>query len=141
MNLRLKLSSVFLTILCISVLFLSSFSVQVQATKISPFAYYDPNSVSFKGSYSAFLNYYDGNYMAFEAKATSSDGKSHEVIITLYISNTNTTKQYRIYTDGLTRKADHIPIGNGGSDVVIKANCSDASVTINLDLKMYSWQQ
>ena len=79
--------------------------------------------------------------MAFEAKATSSNGKSHEVIITLYISNTNTTKQYRIYTDGLTRKADHIPIGNGGSDVVIKANCSDASVTINLDLKMYSWQQ
>ena len=141
MSLKRKSIILILTFFCILSLFMCCFPLKAQAVEVSPFAYYDPNSVSFKGSYSAFLNYYDGNYMAFEAKSSSSDGKSHEVIITLYIANTNTTKEYSIYTDGLTRKFDHIPIGNGGSDVVIRANCSNASVTINLDLKMYSWQQ
>ena len=138
MNLKTKYFAVFLISLSIFCLLLFSFPLQVKASSISPFAYYDPNSVSFKGTYNGVSNYYDGKYMAFEATATSSDGKSHEVIISVYIASTNTTKSYRIYTDGKTRKADYIPIGNGSS-AIIRATCSNSSVTVNLDLKMYSW--
>ena len=98
--------------------------VKVNASEITPYAYNDPSAVSFKSSYTGKSLYYDGNYMAFEATATAS----------------NTTKKYRTYTDGINRKADYIPIDNG-SYVIISASCADTSVTINLDLKMYSWSE
>ncbi len=132
MKLKRNLFILFITLI------LCSFPIHVRANDISHFAYYDPSSVSFRGTYNGTSNYYDGNYMAFESTATASDGKSHELIISIYIVSTNTTKQYRIYTDGKMRKADHIPIGNGSS-AVIRATCSDSSVTVKLDLKMYSW--
>lgn len=112
--------------------------LKVNANSISPYSYFDPNSFSFKGSFRGNVQHHDGNYMAFEAKATSSDGVSREVIISVYIASRNTTEQYKIYTDGVNRKFDYIPIG-GSSDVVFYGSCSNSSVTINLDLKMYSW--
>ena len=110
---------------------------KVNASEITPYAYNDPSAVSFQGSYTGRSTYYDGNYMAFEAIATASDGVSREIIISVYIASSNTTKKYRTYSDGVNRKADYIPIDNG-SYVVISASCADSSVTINLDLKMYS---
>lgn len=137
-NLKKKNFILMMTVVILFSLCLSIIPQKVQANSIMPFAYYDPNSVSFNGTYRGVSNYYDGNYMAFESKATASDGISREVIITVYISSTNTTKKYKTYTDGVTRKADYIPIGNG-SYALISATCADSSVTINLDLKMYSW--
>lgn len=114
--------------------------IKVNASEITPFAYNDPSAVSFCGSYTGKSMYYDGNYMAFEATATASDGVSREIIISVYIASTNTTKKYKTYSDGVARKADYIPI-NEGSYAVISANCEDTSVTITLDLKMYSWTE
>ncbi len=139
MNVKNKLFIIFFIITLIFIIFTFAFPIKVKASEISTNAYYDPNVVTFKGRYTGNSNYYDGRYMAFEATATSSDGKSHEVIISVYIASINTTKNYRIYTDGKTRKADYISIGNG-SDAIISATCSDSSVRINLDLKMYSWK-
>lgn len=140
MSLKRKSIILILTFFCILSLFMCCFPLKAQAVEISPFSYYDPSPVTFKGTYNYYDNF-DGNYMAFEAKATASDGESHEIIITVYISNTNTTKQYRMYTDGVNRKADHISIGNGGSYVSLKITCADKSANITLDLKTYSWQQ
>lgn len=138
MNFKKKICIIITLIFILTFLIGFSNIEKVQASNILPCAYYDPSAISFIGTYRGTANYYDGNYMAFEATATASDGISRELIITVYIASTNTTKQYKTYTDGITRKANNISIGNG-SDVVISASCSDSSVTINLDLKMYSW--
>lgn len=111
---------------------------QVKANGISTFAYYDPGAVSFYGSISSGSRHYDGDYMAVEVTATAEDGISRELIIEVYVAYTNTTHRFRTYTDGVTRKADYIPIA-GGSDAIIIARCSDSSVRINMDTKMYSW--
>ena len=125
MNIKNKLLVVCFIIATLFTIFTITFPIQVKASDISTYAYYDPN-------------YYDGRFMAFEATATASDGKSYEVIVSVYIASKNTTKNYRIHTDGKTRKADYISIGNG-SDAIISATCADSSVIVNLDLKMYSW--
>ena len=111
---------------------------QVKANGVSTFAYYDPAPVSFYGTFSSMGKHYDGDYMAVEVTATAEDGISRELIIEVYVGYTNTIHRYRTYTDGITRKADYIPI-EGGSDVVITAICSDSSVRITMDTKMYSW--
>lgn len=111
---------------------------QVKANGISTFAYYDPSAVSFYGTFSSMGKHYDGDYMAVEVTATAEDGISRELIIEVYVAYTNTIHRFRTYTDGVTRKADYIPIA-GGSDAGITARCSDSSVRINMDLKMYSW--
>ena len=51
---------------------------------------------------------------------------------------TNTTHTYRIYTDGVRRKADYIPI-KGGSDAVISGYYANSNTKVTIDLKMYSW--
>ena len=76
--------------------------------------------------------------MAVEVTATAEDGISRELIIEVYVAYTNTTHRFRTYTDGVTRKADYIPI-SGGSEAIITAICSDSSVKITMDTKMYSW--
>lgn len=111
---------------------------QVRANEVSTFAYYDPSPASFYGSMSSGSRYFDGDYMAVEITATAEDGISRELIIQVYVGYTNTTHTYRTYTDGVTRKADYIPI-EGGSDAIIIARCSDSSVKITIDTKMYSW--
>ena len=120
-------------------IFLIGTTQKVQANSISPFAYYDPNPISFYGTYRGVSNYYDGTHMGVEVRATASDGISRQITIEVYIASTNTTKKYSTHSDGVNRKADQIPIGNG-SRVVISAYCIDSSVRIDLDLKMYSWQ-
>ena len=111
---------------------------QVKANGISTFAYYDPSAVSFYGTYISGSRHYDGDYMAVEVNATAEDGISRELIIEVYVEYTNTIHRFRTYTDGVTRKADYIPI-SGGSDAIIMATCSDSSVRITMDTKMYSW--
>lgn len=137
-NLLRKSIAIISTIVLLTSMFFI-FPTKLEANNnISPFAYYDPNAVSFKGNYRGVSRYYDGNFMAFEVRAIASDNISREILISVYIASNNQTKTYRTYSDGVIRKADHISIGNG-SDVVISASCLDSSVTITLDLKMYSW--
>lgn len=111
---------------------------QVKANGVSTFAYYDPGSVSFYGSVNSGSRHYDGDYMAVEVTATAEDGVSRELIIEVLVNTTGKVHKFRTYTDGITRKADYIPIG-GGSQAVIFATCSDSSVRITMDTKMYSW--
>lgn len=111
---------------------------QVKANGASTYAYYDPGPASFYGSMSSGSRYFDGDYMAVEINATAEDGISRELIIEVYVAYTNTIHRYRTYTDGITRKADYIPI-EGGSDAIITARCSDSSVRITIDTTMYSW--
>lgn len=111
---------------------------QVKANGVSTFAYFDPGPVSFYGTCISVSNHYDGDYMAVEVNATAEDGISRELIIEVYVAYTNTTHRFRTYTDGVTRKADYIPIA-GGSEAIITARCSDSSVRITMDTKMYSW--
>lgn len=111
---------------------------QVKANGVSTFAYYDPSPVSFYGTCISVSKHYDGDYMAVEVNATAEDGISRELIIEVYVAYTNTTHRFRTYTDGVTRKADYIPI-SGGSEAIITARCSDSSVRITMDTKMYSW--
>ena len=134
---------VFKNIMYLSVGIIMMFSLvaiptQVKANGASTYAYYDPSSVSFYGTFSSMGKHYDGDYMAVEVNATAEDGISRELIIEVYVEYTNTIHRYRTYTDGITRKADYIPI-EGGSDAIIIATCSDSSVKITMDLKMYSW--
>ena len=111
---------------------------QVKANGVSTFAYYDPAPVSFYGTCISVSKHYDGDYMAVEVTATAEDGVSRELIIEVLVNTTGKVHKFRTYTDGITRKADYIPIG-GGSQAVIFATCSDSSVRITMDTKMYSW--
>ena len=111
---------------------------QVKANGVSTFAYYDPGPASFYGSMSSGSRYFDGDYMAVEVNATAEDGISRELIIEIRVGTTGKIHTYRTYTDGITRKADYIPI-SGGSEAIITAICSDSSVRITMDTKMYSW--
>lgn len=111
---------------------------QVKANSASTFAYYDPSSVSFYGSVNSGSRYFDGDYMAVEVNATAEDGISRELIIEIRVGTTGKIHRYRTYTDGVTRKADYIPI-DGGSEAIITAICSDSSVRITMDTVMYSW--
>ena len=111
---------------------------QVKANSASTYAYYDPGPASFYGSFASGARHFDGDYMAVEVNATAEDGISRELIIEVYVGYTNTIHRFRTYTDGVTRKADYIPI-EGGSDAIIIARCSDSSVRITMDTKMYSW--
>lgn len=136
MELKRKYITVFFIIVLLTI-FLIGASVKVNATDIVPFASYNPNPVSFYGTYTGTSNYYDGTTMGFQASATASDGISRELIIEVYVFSTNTTHRYRTYTDGVNRGAENIPINNG-SNVRISAYCSDASIKVTLKLKMYS---
>lgn len=111
---------------------------QVKANGVSTFAYYDPSAVSFYGKYISGSRHYDGDYMAVEVNATAADGISRELIIEVIVNTTGKVHKFRTYTDGVTRKADYIPV-DGGSQAVIIATCSDSSVMITMDTKMYSW--
>lgn len=111
---------------------------QVKANGASTYAYFDPSPVSFYGTFSSMAKHYDGDYMAVEVNATAEDGVSRELIIEILVNTTGKVHRYRTYTDGITRKADYIPI-DGGSQAVIMATCSDSSVKITMDTVMYSW--
>ena len=130
--------SMYLIVGAIMMFSLIGVPTQVKANGISTFAYYDPAPVSFYGSCTSVSKHYDGDYMAVEVTATAEDGISRELIIEVYVAYTNTIHRFRTYTDGVTRKADYIPI-EGGSDAVVIATCSDSSVRITMDTVMYSW--
>lgn len=109
----------------------------VNATNITPFALFDPNPVSFYGRYNSSAYYFDGTSMGFHATASAADGVSRQLTIEVYVAETNTTHRYTTYTDGLARGVDGISL-NGGSAASFTAYCSDSSVKITLDLRMFS---
>lgn len=111
--------------------------INANASIISPYTYNDTRTVTFQNNYTSGYRYYEGNSLTILTSATSSDGVSHEIILSVYIRSTNTTKKYRIYSDGVSRKASNIPL-NGGSNVSISVNCSDSSVPIQFSFKCYS---
>lgn len=136
MKLKKKSMTVLVIVIMLSICMIGSYS-QVKASEITPFAYYDPSAVSFYGNHNFGSKYYNGNNMSIEAIATAEDGVSREIITEIYVLSTNTTYRYRTYTDGVHRIVNNIPL-NGGSNVSIIAYCSDSSIKVTLDLKMYS---
>ncbi len=96
------------TILVITILFANTNYI-VEASSISPCAYYDPSEISFYGKSNSIVDYYDGNFMAIEAFATATDGVSRDVKISVYVNSTNKMRTYTIKTNGKTKKFDYIP--------------------------------
>jgi len=128
--------SLFVVILLCSTI-LISLPQTVNASNVTPFAVFDPNPVNFYGRYTSPTYYYDGTSMGFIATASAADGVTRELIIEVYVAETDTTHRYRTYTDGVIRGIEGIPL-NGGSSATYIAYCSDSSVRITLDLRMFS---
>lgn len=103
----------------------------------STMAYYHPNTLTFTGTAYSGPRYYDGTYMAMELVATSADGVSRAINVTLTIQSTGVTKHYTIYTDGVRRKMDYIYIDGGSSAQIAFSNTSGVNATV--DIITYSW--
>lgn len=121
---------------------ISSFSmVNANAdTEISTRAYYGGTVATFYGSKQISNQYYDGLFMAVEARATASDNRSHKVTLSVRIVNRDTVKTYTLYTNGQNYKFDYIGLGlSGGSNAIISCTCDDPSVAVTINLTSYSW--
>ena len=125
--------------LAIVLLTLSCFCcTAVEASGIQSRAYYS-NNFQFSGTSNALMRNYDGNYMAIEAKATSSSGAARTVKIHVFIYNRNVTETYTLSSNGVMKKFDYIYLGSAASsDVGIVFQC-DSSDTISMEVTSYSW--
>lgn len=71
MNIKNKLLVVCFIIATLFTIFTITFPIQVKASDISTYAYYDPNTVSFRGRYTGNSNYYDGRFYGFRGNSNS----------------------------------------------------------------------
>lgn len=127
-------------ILVIMVLLSSNFVYANTDSEISTNAYYGGITTTFNGSKQISNQYYDGLFMAVEAKATASDNQSHKITLSVRIVNRDTVKNYTLYTNGQNYKFDYISLGlSGGSNAVISCTCDDPSVAVTINLTTYSW--
>lgn len=130
------------SIICLAIILLSLSCfccTSVEASGIQSRAYYENGPFQFSGHSNAIVKNYDGNYMAIEAKATSSSGSSVPVRIEVFLYNRNVTETYTVYSNGSTIKFDYIYLGSSASsDVAIMCFC-DSSDTITIELTSYSW--
>ena len=128
--------------ICLSIILLtlSCFCcTSVQASGIQTYAYYSPSPFQFSGISNSIARNYDGNYMAIEARATSSSGTAHNVKIHVFIYSRNITETYTFPSNGSTYKFDYIYLGNeGSSDTGIVFECNSAD-TITMKMTSYSW--
>ena len=137
----LKFAKITLVFSVLLVLLLSTCALPVLATddtaRNPSRAYHAFYSQGFllEGHTSAYLM--DGNYMAFEFTCIAQDGGNYPVYIDLYRDLYGTTNVFTVYTDGIKRKYDGIPIG-GGSDISFYFTCN-ANTIIFYNLVFYSW--
>ncbi len=130
--------------ICALVIYLIIFSIfsmyPVEANTIfQTCSYYDIPTFTFKGTSNSNVEKYDGTFMAIEASATSSSGKTYDVTIHVIIHSIGKEKTYILPSNGSTQKYDYIYIGlSASSNVTIYCTC-DASENISVKLKTYSW--
>ena len=131
----------FLIISAVLIVMLSSFfTLPVLAAEddgVSPFAYEAFYSQAFIGQYDMGVYYMDGNYMAFEITCISEDKQDHPVYVHLYRQYCDQTTTFTVHSDGVKRKYDYIPVGNG-SAASFKLTC-DSNTKISFNLVFYSW--
>ena len=71
--------------------------------------------------------------------ATADNGNSERVTLEVYVINTNKTKTYTFYTDGLTQVFNNIYLGlSGGSSVAFRFRADNPNVTINVNMSAES---
>lgn len=136
MKIYLKKSFICLSIILLTLSLFSCSSVQAS---VQPRAYYINGPFQFSGVSNSVAKNYDGNYMAIEARATSSSGTAHNVKIHVFIYSRNITETYTFPSNGSTYKFDYIYLGNEGSSdtgIVFECNSSD---TITMHMTSYSW--
>ena len=131
----------FLIISAVLIVMLSSFfTLPVLAAEddgVSPFAYEAFYSKAFIGSYYTGVYYMDGNYMAFEITCISEDNQDHPVYVDLYRDSYGNSTVFTVHSDGVKRKYDGIPVGNGSAvDFLLSCN---ANTKISFNLVFYSW--
>ena len=128
--------------ICLSIILLtlSCFCCTVvQASGVQTYAYYENGPYRFSGVTNSVMHNYDGNYMAIEAKATSSSGAARSVKIHVYLYNRGVVETYTFPSNGSTYKFDYIYLGSANSSdvgIVFECNSSD---TITLEMTSYSW--
>lgn len=128
--------------ICLSIILLtlSCFCcTSVEASGAQTYAYYINGPFQFSGISNSVAKNYDGNYMAIEARATSSSGTAHEVKIHVFLYNRNVTETYTFPSNGSTYKFDYIYLGSSASSdtgIVFECNSSD---TITMYMTSYSW--
>ena len=96
---------------------------------------------TFKNEWNGSTNYYDGDWMALEASATSTAGVI-PIHIDLLVYNTHTHYDCTIWANGTNYKFDWISLGTtGGSsaDCYYYVDSAYASATNTVDVKSYSW--
>lgn len=136
MKIYLKKSFICLSIILLTLSLFSCSSVQAS---VQSRAYYINGPFQFSGVSNSVAKNYDGNYMAIEARATSSSGTAHNVKIHVFIYSRNITETYTFPSNGSTYKFDYIYLGNEGSSdtgIVFECNSSD---TITMHMTSYSW--
>ena len=103
--------------------------------------YADPDPFTFSDYANGATRYYDGDYMALEATATSTAGVI-PIHIDLYVYNTHTHHDCTIWSNGQFNKFDWISLGSkGGSaaDCYYYVDSEYASAVNTVDVKSYSW--
>lgn len=103
--------------------------------------YFDPGPFTFSNAVNGVTRYYDGGWMALEAKATSTAGVI-PIHIDLYIYNTHIHHDCTIWADGINYKFDWKSLGStGGSsaDCYYFVDSQYSSATNTVDVKSYSW--
>lgn len=103
--------------------------------------FFDPSPFTFVGEMNGNTKYYDGEWMALEASATTTSGVI-PVHIDLLVYNTNTHHDCTIWANGNNNKFDWISLGNrGGSsaDNYYYLDSQYSNTTVTMDVKSYSW--
>ena len=112
-------------------------STPVKASTASPLSYYEM-SFSFKDSCSIGRSF-DKIFLDVRLMATADNGNSERVTLEVYVINTNKTKTYTFYTDGLTQVFNNIYLGlSGGSSVAFRFRADNPNVTINVNMSAES---
>ena len=135
-----KITNFLLVFAVLFVMLSSFFTLPVLAAEddgVSPFAYETFYSKAFIGSYYTGAYYMDGNYMAFEITCISEDKQNHPVYVNLYRAYCDQITTFTVHSDGVKRKYDGIPVGNGSAASFI-LTC-DANTKISFNLVFYSW--
>lgn len=103
--------------------------------------YAEPNPFTFSSEMNGTTRYFDGDYMALEASATSTAGVI-PIHIDMYVYNTETHHDCTIWSNGNLNKFDWISLGSGGgsfSDNYYYVDSAYTGYQHTVQIKTYSW--
>ena len=103
--------------------------------------YADPDPFTFSSDWNGRTRFFEGDYMALEASATSTAGVI-PIYIDLYVYATETHHNYTIWTNGNVSKFDWISLGNSGgsySDNYYYVDSAYTGYQHTVKIVTYSW--